>query len=80
MRVQVTVHGLFTVAVGPSGTVELIVPEGTDVEGVIKSLSETSSLFHPLACLAVINGMQVPLSRTLEDGEHLQLYPIFGGG
>jgi hypothetical protein len=81
MRVRVTLHGMFKIGVGdPDGVVELTLPGGTDVVGVIEALRETSPTLHPLACLAMIGGARVELDRTLKDGEEMGLYPIFGGG
>ena len=81
MRIGVTVYGLLTAAIrDPGGRIELTLPEGSDVEGVIEILGKRSSLFDARACIAVVDGVQVPLSRTLAPGEELHLYPIFGGG
>jgi molybdopterin converting factor small subunit len=81
MRIGVTVYGLLTAAIqDPSGRIELTLPEATDVEGVIEILGKRSSLFDARACIAVVDGVQVPLIRALTDGEELRLYPVFGGG
>jgi molybdopterin converting factor small subunit len=83
IRVLVQVHGLLRAAVrDPNGVLDLTLPEGTDVAGAIEALRErqASSLFDQRACMAVVNGAKVPLDRTLEDGEQLQLYHLFSGG
>ena len=81
MRVRVKLHGLFTVGVDdPDSLIELTVPDGTDVAGVIEVLRETSPMLDPRACLAAVGGAQVPLDRTLKDGEEVGLYPTFSGG
>lgn len=81
MRIGVTVHGMLTAAVeDPEGHLVLSVPGGTCIRGVIETLAQRSPLFDPRACLAVIEGVQVPLDRELQDGERLHLYLLFGGG
>ncbi|NIO72693.1 MAG: hypothetical protein GTN71_27655 [Anaerolineae bacterium] len=81
MRVRVTLHGWLKVGVDdPDGLVELTLPDGTDVAGVIEALRETSPMLDPRACLAIVGGAQVPLDRTLKDGEEVGLYPTFSGG
>ena len=81
MRIQVTVYGILTLAVPePGGQIDLAVPDGTDVQGVIEILQERSPLFEPRASLASIEGVQVPLNRVLQDGDKLQLYLMLGGG
>ncbi len=81
MKIQVTVHGMLTAAVRePGGQVELEVPEGTDILGVVEILSERSPLFDPRASLAVMDGVKVELGRTLLDGNRVDLYLMFGGG
>jgi hypothetical protein len=72
---------LFTVGVDdPDSLIELTVPDGTDVAGVIEALRETSPMLDPRAVLAMVGGTRVLLDRTLKDGEEVCLYPIFGGG
>jgi hypothetical protein len=74
-------HGLFTVGVSdPDGLIELTLPDGTDVAGVIEALRETSSMLDPRSCLAMVGGTRVSLDRILDDGEEVCLYPVFGGG
>jgi len=81
MRVRVALHGWLKVGVDdPDGLIELTLPDGTDVAGVIEALRETSPMLDPRACLAMVGGAQVPLDRTLEDGEEVGLYPTFSGG
>lgn len=81
MRVRVTLHGWFKIGVeDPDGLIELTLPDGTDVAGVIEALCETSPLLDPRACLAMVGGVTVPLDRTLKDGEEVRLYPTFSGG
>ncbi len=81
MQVQVTLLGWLKTGVDdPDGRIELTLPDGTDVAGAIEALRETSPLLDPRACLALIGGAPAPLDRTLENGEELTLYPIFGGG
>jgi len=81
MRVRVTLHGWLKVGVDdPDGLIELILPDETDVAGVIEALRETSPLLDPRACLAMVGGASVPLDRTLKDGEEVRLYPTFSGG
>jgi molybdopterin converting factor small subunit len=60
--------------------VELTLPDGTDVAGVIEALRETSPMLDPRACLVIASGAQVPLDRTLKDGEEVGFYPTFSGG
>ncbi len=81
MHIRVTVHGLLTAAVDdPDGHLVLSVSDGIDIQGLVELLALRSPLFDPRACLALVEGVQVPLDRPLRDGEHLHLYPIFGGG
>jgi hypothetical protein len=81
MRVRVRLHGLFTVGVSdPDSLIELTLPDGTDMAGVIEALRETSPMLDPRSCLAMVGGERVLLDRTLKDGEEVCLYPIFGGG
>jgi hypothetical protein len=82
MRIRVIVHGLLTVAVkDPDGVVELTLPVGSNIQGLLEILNERSPVFDPRATpVAMIDGAQVPLSRLLHGGEEVHLYPIFGGG
>ncbi len=81
MQVRVTLHGWLKIGVeDPDGRVELTLPDGGDVARVIEALRETSPLLDPRACLATIGDVQVSLDRTLQDGEQVGLYPVFGGG
>jgi len=81
MRVRVTLHGWLKVGVNdPDGLIELTLPDGTNVAGVIEALREASPLLDPRACLAIVGGAQVPLDRILKDGEEVGLYPTFSGG
>jgi molybdopterin converting factor small subunit len=81
MRVRVILHGWLKVGVNdPDGLIELTLPDGTDVAGVIEALRETSTMLDPRACLAIVGGAQVPLDRILKDGEEVGLYPTFSGG
>jgi molybdopterin converting factor small subunit len=81
MRVRVELHGFFTVGVSdPDGLIELTLPDGTDVAGVVEALRETSPMLDPRSCLAMVGGARVPLDRTLKDGEEVCLYPVFSGG
>ena len=57
MRVRVTLHGWLKVGVeDPDGLVELTLPDGTDVAGVVEALRETSPMLDPWACLAIVGG------------------------
>lgn len=82
MRIRVIVHGLLTVAAqDPGGAIELTLPAGCDIQGAIEILHERSPVFDPRAApIPLIDGERVPLSRPLQDGEEVHLYPIFGGG
>jgi len=81
MQVRVTLHGWLKVGVeDPDGPVELTLPDGTDVAGVVEALCETSPMLDPRACLAIVSGAQVPSDRILKDGEEVGLYPTFSGG
>lgn len=81
MRVRVIAHGLLLAAVNhPDNSLELNVPEGTDIRGMIEILAERSPLFDPRASLAVVDGVKVPLDRPLQEGEHVHLHLLFGGG
>jgi len=81
MRVRITAHGLLTAAVSdPDNTLELEVPEGTDIRGVIEILAERSPLFDLRASLAVVDGVRVRLERPLKEGEQVHLHLLFGGG
>jgi hypothetical protein len=46
----------------------------------IEMLAQRSPLFDSRACLAVIEGVQVPLDRELQDVDLRHLYLLFGGG
>ena len=81
MQIRVKMHGLLAIRVDDAdGFVELTLPDGTDVAGVVEALRETSSFFDPRSCLAIIGGKRVPLNRVLEDGEEVHLYHLFSGG
>jgi hypothetical protein len=81
MRVRVKLHGLFTIGVGgPDGLVELALPDGTDVAGVIEALRETAPTLDPRSCLIMVGGSKGSLNQVLKDGEQVDLYPLFGGG
>jgi hypothetical protein len=81
MRVRVKVYGLLIATVdNPDRLIELSLPKGTEVAGAIEALQETSSLFDPRACLAVIDGVRVPPGHVLRDGNELHLYHVFSGG
>ena len=81
MRIGVVVHGMLTAAVRePGGEVQVEVPDGVDITGVVEILSERSPLFDPRSCLAVMDGVKVPLDRVLAEGEQVHLYLMFGGG
>ena len=81
MRIRARLHALFKIGVkDPDGVVELTLPDGTDVAGLAEALHDTSPTLDPRACLAMIGGVRVPLNRTLNDGEEVDLYPLFTGG
>ncbi len=81
MYVQVTVHGMLTLAVPDAGgRIDLEVPDGIDIQRLVEILQERSPLFDPRACLALIGGDRVPLNRVLHEGDHVHLHLIFGGG
>ncbi len=81
MLVRVKVFGLLVAAVDhPDRLIELDLPSGTDVAGAIRVLQETSSLFDPRSCLAVVGAVKVPPDHILRDGDDLHLYHVFGGG
>ena len=81
MQVRVKLYGWLKVGVDdPDGLVELTLPDGTDVAGVIEVVRETSPLLDSRACLTLVGGVNVPLDRTLKDGEELHFYPTFSGG
>ncbi|HSR34249.1 MAG TPA: hypothetical protein VLY63_27090 [Anaerolineae bacterium] len=81
IRIRVTVHGMLTAAVDdPSGILDIVVPEGTDVQGLVEILSERSPLFDPRACFGLIDGARVPGDMLLRDGQQVNLYLMFGGG
>jgi hypothetical protein len=81
MRVQVIAHDMLTLAVrDPDGQLEVSVPEGTDVRGLIEVLSERSPLFDPRALLAVKDHVQLSPSQVLQEGDQVHLYMLIGGG
>jgi sulfur carrier protein ThiS len=81
LHVTVQAHALLRLGVdSPDGRLEMAVPEGTTVEALIETLGERSSFFHPLSCMALIEGDVVSLDRILCEGEELHLYAVFGGG
>jgi hypothetical protein len=81
MRIRVKLYGLLTIGVNdPDHLVALTVPDGTDVGGVIETLRQTSPMFDPRSCFAMVGGGRVPLDQTLTDGEEVHLYPMFSGG
>lgn len=81
MRVWVTAHGLLTAAVNHGDNLlEVEVPDGTDIRGLVEILSARSPLFDPRATLAVVDGTRVPLGQPLREGEDVHLYLLFGGG
>jgi hypothetical protein len=81
VRIGVVVHGMLTAAVRePGGEVQIEVPDGVDIKGLVEILSEQSPLFDPRSCLAVVDAVRVPLDRVLVEGEQVHLYLMFGGG
>ncbi len=81
MRVRAKLHAIFKIGVkDPDGIVELTLPDGTNVAGLIEAPRETSPTLDPKACLVIIGGATVPLDYTLSDGEEVNLYPVFTGG
>ena len=83
MRIRVRVYGLLQAAVDdPDGWLDVTVPGGTDIAGLVELLADrqASPLFDARACMATIDGVKVPLSRTLQHGDQVQLYHTFGGG
>ena len=81
VRIRVKLYGLLTIGINdPDHLVEVTLPDGTDVAGLIESLRKTSPKLDPRACFAMLGGGRVPLDRTLQEGEVVHLYPIFGGG
>jgi hypothetical protein len=81
MRVRVTLYGWFRLGVSnPDNALEVILPCGIDVAGVIEALRKTSPMLDPRSCLAMIDGARVPLDRILKEGEEMHLYPVFSGG
>jgi molybdopterin converting factor small subunit len=83
IRIRVRVYGLLQAAVGdPDGWLEVAAPEGADIAGLVELLCDrqASPLFDARACMATIDGVKVPLSRTLQDGDQVHLYHTFGGG
>jgi hypothetical protein len=81
IRVRVKVYGLLIAVVdSPDRLLDLTLPNGTDVKGAVEALQETSSLFDPRSCLAVIDGVKVASSDVLNDGDEVHLYHVFSGG
>lgn len=82
MNIRVRAHGLLTAAVRePEGLIQLDLPEGLDIRGVVEVLCrEWSPLFDPRSCIAVLDGAKVSLDHTLSDGDCVDLYVQFGGG
>jgi hypothetical protein len=81
MRIRVKLYGMLTIGVrDPDHRVEVSLPGGSDVAGLLQTFCETSSLFDPRSCIAMIDGTKVPLSRPLKDGEEVHLYHLFTGG
>jgi sulfur carrier protein ThiS len=81
MRVRVKVYGLLIAAVDdPDRLIELSLPSATDVAGAIKVLQDTSSLFDPRSCIAVIDGVKVPPDHILRNGDEVHLHHAFSGG
>jgi molybdopterin converting factor small subunit len=82
MQIRVIAHGLLTAAAeNPEGAMALSVPQSSTIQKVLAILHERSPLFDPRAMpIAVIESHQVPLNHTLQDGDEVHLYPIFGGG
>lgn len=81
MQIRVKLYGWFKIGLDdPEGLVELTLPEGTDVAGVVHALADSSSMLDPRSCLVMIEGTRVGLERSLTDGEEMHIYPIFSGG
>lgn len=81
MHLRVKLHGLLVAgADNPDGIVELDLPGETNVAGLFQALAETSPLFDAQACLAIVNGVKVPLDWRLQDGDEVNLYHLFSGG
>jgi molybdopterin converting factor small subunit len=81
MRVQVRVHGMLTAAVDdPESPIVVELPKGTDICGLVELLGERSPLFDPRNAIAVLDGVKVELSRTLREGDEVDLHVLFGGG
>jgi molybdopterin converting factor small subunit len=83
MKIRVRLHGLLVSAASePEGLLVLDLAVGTDVAGLIDHLREdlASSFFDGRALLATVEGVLVPLDRTLGDGDTVGLYHTFSGG
>jgi hypothetical protein len=81
MQIRVKLHGLLLAGIdNPDGLLEFSVPGGTDVAGVFEVLGESSPMFDARACLAIVDGVKVPLDWKLKDGDELRLYHLFSGG
>ncbi len=81
MKVQVKLHGLLLAGVdAPEGILEVEIPPRSDVAALCEALSETVPLLDVRACLAVVNGVKVPYSHPLQDGDEVGLYHLFSGG
>ena len=81
MQIRVQLHGLLTAGLDdPDQPLELTLPEGTDVADVFEALHERSPMIDARACLALVNGVKVPLDWPLHDGDEVGLYHLFSGG
>jgi molybdopterin converting factor small subunit len=81
IRVRITMYGLLTVAVrDPESVVDVELPVGSDVAGLIDTLAETSPMFDARSILAVANGVLVGHDHQLSEGEEIGLYHTFSGG
>ncbi len=81
MQIRVTLHGLLTAGMDdPDEPLDLRLPPGTDVAGLFAVLAERSPMIDARACLAIVNGVKVPLNWPLHDGDEVGLYHLFSGG
>jgi molybdopterin converting factor small subunit len=81
MQIRVRLHGLLTAGIGDRDRpLELTLPPGTEVAGVFEVLHERSPMIDARACLALVNGVKVPLNWPLQDGDEVNLYHLFSGG
>jgi molybdopterin converting factor small subunit len=81
MLVRVKLHGWLKTRLRDSSvSLEMDMPEGSDIAGLIDLLRESSSLPERRAVVAVIDRVRATHDRPLQDGDKVHFYQMVSGG